>query len=200
MFAPPFYMYTPAFTLTTAHARAHRSLLFRSFWHMLLQMLMNTPHMHVQPPVHGRGSNALANFLSTQGTELCVSLENVFEEHCLGVGKNPSALLQLYRERIKDRPAPAALPAPAAALTQFYNEAKTFVPDNLLLAYVLRQLAHPSHLFLYKKQFAQQLAMKSLLGFLFSVGDRTADKFTFLASTVCAYALCIQMSVRCVLS
>jgi phosphatidylinositol kinase/protein kinase (PI-3 family) len=137
---------------------------------------MAPPQLHVPHTHSNRGASPLSTYLPPNSTELAVSLENVFEEHCIGIAKDPAFLLQLYREKHKEKPT-------AQAAAQFLNDVKSSVPDSLLLSYVSRHLSHPSHLVLYKKQFAQQLAVKSLFGFLLSVIDRSADKLCFIPST-----------------
>lgn len=132
--------------------------------------------------------------------EALTSLGEVYEEDRLSRGLDIDAPIMLHRRRlqaavatsaetnavgadIKDGEAAKKSSLREAQAVAFREVCDTMVAENVLSSAVCAMLPSADHLWIFKKQFAMQLAMSSVLAYSLSIGERTPNRLQFDKST-----------------
>eukprot|EP00958_Prasinococcus_capsulatus_P028071 scaffold6247_cov416-Prasinococcus_capsulatus_cf.AAC.17 len=114
------------------------------------------------------------------------SLGEVYEINCARYGRAADAPVAYFKERLSQA-GPQLQQDPNAALQirhQTYKEvASQLVTENILSQYMYKTLPTGNHLWVFKRQFAAQMALSGLASHLLHIGARAPTKTLFAKSS-----------------
>ena len=110
----------------------------------------------------------------------------VYEANCARYGRDPDIPMELFKAALN----PAVLgqvSGPEAVLElrlkAFMDIASQHVTENIFSQYMYKTLPNGAHLWTFKRQLCQQLALSSFVSALLRIGGRTPRKISFAKNT-----------------
>jgi transformation/transcription domain-associated protein len=108
------------------------------------------------------------------------SLGEVYEDDRMARGLDSDAPIMLWRRRFQNVADAKGNPEAQNVPLQVYEEInRSVVPDTLLTRYVCSMLPSADHVWNFKKQFAVQLAMSSLMSYCLCIGEQSPHRMLF---------------------
>jgi len=113
-----------------------------------------------------------------------ISLSQLYEEHhSLSRKEEFYSSIDTYRKYFQSLIAIGNDPSSPEVLMEAFTYLCNITPDNILSKYVKSVIPSYSHLFTFKKQFTNQLALTSLIGYIMGIGNREPRNIRFSKST-----------------
>jgi len=112
-----------------------------------------------------------------QTNEAHISLEEVYEQSCAVRKIDPDKPLLTYREMM--RQAKGCEQNMRARMDAYDNICESVVPDYILSRFVDRIIRSPDQYWVFKKEFAAQIALSGFLSYIMNIGDRSLHKLSF---------------------
>ncbi|KAL2497632.1 Phosphatidylinositol 3- and 4-kinase family protein with FAT domain [Abeliophyllum distichum] len=109
----------------------------------------------------------------------------VYENHCARNDREADLPITYFKEQLNQAICGQISPEAVVDLRlQAYNDiTKSIVTDNIFSQYMYKTLFSGNHLWLFKKQFAIQLALSSFMSFMLQIGGRSPNKILFAKNT-----------------
>ncbi|CAA2966750.1 transformation transcription domain-associated -like isoform X2 [Olea europaea subsp. europaea] len=109
----------------------------------------------------------------------------VYENHCARNDREADLPITYFKEQLNQAISGQISPEAVVDLRlQAYSEiTKGIVTDNIFSQYMYKTLFSGNHLWLFKKQFAIQLALSSFMSFMLQIGGRSPNKILFAKNT-----------------
>jgi len=110
----------------------------------------------------------------------------VYEANCARYGRDPDLPMELFKAALN----PAVLgqvtgpePVMELCLKAFMDIASQHVTENIFSQYMYKTLPNGAHLWTFKRQLCQQLALSSFVSALLRIGGRSPKKIAFAKNT-----------------
>ena len=110
----------------------------------------------------------------------------VYEANCARYGRDPDIPMELFKAALN----PAVLGQVTGSeavldlrLKAFMDIASQHVTENIFSQYMYKTLPNGAHLWTFKRQLCQQLALSSFVSALLRIGGRTPRKISFAKNT-----------------
>ena len=110
----------------------------------------------------------------------------VYEGNCARYGRDPDIPMELFKAALN----PAVLGQVTGSeavldlrLKAFMDIASQHVTENIFSQYMYKTLPNGAHLWTFKRQLCQQLALSSFVSALLRIGGRTPRKISFAKNT-----------------
>merc|ERR1712072_1100287 len=117
-----------------------------------------------------------------------ISFMEVYEWFCSRFGREPDAPIMRFKEYVSGALANTPEPLTPQAVLEvryraFNDICNTTVADNIFAQYVYKVLPTCSHLWEFRKRFATQLGLSSVISHALQVGGRSPNKIVFSRSS-----------------
>ncbi|KAL8160447.1 hypothetical protein V2J09_001984 [Rumex salicifolius] len=109
----------------------------------------------------------------------------VYENHCARTNREADLPITLFKEQL-NQVVSGQISADAIVelRLQAYSEVtRNHVPDNILSQFIYKILLNGNHMWAFKKQFATQVALSSLISYMLQIGGRSPNKILFAKNT-----------------
>ncbi|XVF62182.1 hypothetical protein PTKIN_Ptkin08bG0196500 [Pterospermum kingtungense] len=109
----------------------------------------------------------------------------VYENHCERNDREADIPINYFKEQLNQALSGQISPEAVVDLRlQAYNDiTKNLVPDGIFSQFMYKTLPSGNHTWAFKKQFATQLALSSLMSFMLQIGGRSPNKILFAKNT-----------------
>ncbi|XVE82488.1 hypothetical protein DITRI_Ditri16bG0008800 [Diplodiscus trichospermus] len=109
----------------------------------------------------------------------------VYENHCARNDREADLPIACFKEQLNQAILGQISPDAVVDLRlQAYNDiTKNLVTDGIFSHYMYKTLPSGNHMWAFKKQFANQLALSSFMSFMLQIGGRSPNKILFAKNT-----------------
>ena len=109
----------------------------------------------------------------------------VYENHCAGNDKEADHPITYFKEQLNQAISGQVSQEAIVdlRLQAYVDITKNLMTSGIFSQYMYKTLLNGNHMWAFKKQFANQLALSSLMSYMFQIGERSPDKILFAKNT-----------------